>query len=174
MTSDGFLINTINMTITPANKDVVITKSLGIPYPRELFAVLDELNLEGVLQEVAEYESKLGPKYVDERQAAAGAVRVLYSCWENMSTALFLLKSAAHRLCGSTGLEEFNIFLGDGKNGKSWWVDQLKAVFGSYGSVVTESDMLTRRFNSQQATPAHMELRGARLLAFPEMSTSVR
>ncbi|CAJ1454824.1 unnamed protein product, partial [Effrenium voratum] len=48
------------------------------------------------------------------------------------------------------------------------------AVFGSYGSVVTESDMLTRRFNSQQATPAHMELRGARLLAFPEMSASVR
>ncbi|CAJ1328142.1 unnamed protein product [Effrenium voratum] len=78
------------------------------------------------------------------------AVRVLYSCCKNMSTTLFLLKSAAHRLCGSTGLEEFNIFLGDGKNGKSWWVDQLKAVFGSYGSVVTESDMLTRRFNSQQ------------------------
>ena len=100
MTSDGFLINTINMTVTPANKDVVITKSLGIPYPRELFAVLDELNLEGVLQEVAEYESKLGPKYVEADVPDAlkdkllrvfdhpslEAVRVLYSCWENMST----------------------------------------------------------------------------------------
>lgn len=36
MTSGGFLINTVNMTVKPANKDVVITKSLGIPYPATL------------------------------------------------------------------------------------------------------------------------------------------
>ena len=55
MTSDGFLINTINMTVTPANKE----RAWGSP-TRELFAVLDELNVQGVLQETPSKTSCCG------------------------------------------------------------------------------------------------------------------
>ncbi|CAJ1336773.1 unnamed protein product [Effrenium voratum] len=158
MTQDGRLIDVRTMDAQLAKQEHVITKCLGVTYPRELFAMLDrDLDLEECLQQVKDFESE--------------ACKVLYSCWENMAVALWLMKWAAHRLCGASQLEEFHIYLGGGKNGKSWWIAQLQALFGTY-CAMPDSDLLTRRFNSQQAT--HMELRGARLLPFPEMNASHR
>ncbi|CAJ1440987.1 unnamed protein product [Effrenium voratum] len=188
MTQDGCLIDVRTMDAQLAKQEHVITKCLGVTYPRELFAMLDrDLDLEECLQQVKDFESGVGQEYgaVDMppelgdkllklfEHPALEACKVLYSCWENMAVTLWLMKWAAHRLCGTSQLEEFHIYLGGGKNGKSWWIAQLQALFGTY-CAMPDSDLLTRRFNSQQATPQHMELRGARLLPFPEMNASHR
>ncbi|CAJ1335479.1 unnamed protein product, partial [Effrenium voratum] len=170
MTQDGCLIDVRTMDAQLAKQEHVITKCLGVTYPRELFAMLDrDLDLEECLQQVKDFESGVGQEYgaVDMppelgdkllklfEHPALEACKVLYSCWENMAVTLWLMKWAAHRLCGTSQLEEFHIYLGGGKNGKSWWIAQLQALFGTY-CAMPDSDLLTRRFNSQQATPQHM------------------
>ncbi|CAJ1429453.1 unnamed protein product, partial [Effrenium voratum] len=189
-TQDGCLIDVRTMDAQLAKQEHVITKCLGVTYPQELFAMLDrDLDLEECLQQVKDFESGVGQEYgaVDMppelgdkllklfEHPALEACKVLYSCWENMAVTLWLMKWAAHRLCGTSQLEEFHIYLGGGKNGKSWWIAQLqaRALFGTY-CAMPDSDLLTRRFNSQQATPQHMELREPRLLPFPEMNASHR
>ncbi|CAJ1388545.1 unnamed protein product [Effrenium voratum] len=187
MTQDGYLIDVRTMDAQLAKQEHVITKCLGVTYPRELFAMLGrDLDLEVCLQQVKDFESGVGQGYgtVDMPPELSGkllklfehpaleACKVLYSYWENMAVTLWLMKWAAHRLCGTSQLEEFHIYLGGGKNGKSWWIAQLQALFGTY-CAMPDSDLLTR-FNSQQATPQHMQLRGARLLPFAEMNASHR
>ncbi|CAJ1381908.1 unnamed protein product [Effrenium voratum] len=187
MTQDGYLIDVRTMDAQLAKQEHVITKCLGVTYPRELFAMLGrDLDLEVCLQQVKDFESGVGQGYgtVDMPPELSGkllklfehpaleACKVLYSYWENMAVTLWLMKWAAHRLCGTSQLEEFHIYLGGSKNGKSWWIAQLQALFGTY-CAMPDSDLLTR-FNSQQATPQHMQLRGARLLPFAEMNASHR
>ena len=189
MTQDGYLIDVRTMDAQLAKQEHVITKCLGVTYPRELFAMLGrDLDLEACLQQVKDFESGVGQGYgtVDMPPELSGkfehpaleACKVLCSYWENMAVTLWLMKWAAHRLCGTSQLEEFHIYLGGGKNGKSWWIAQLQAwdgprknqstallffisrpcqaLFGTY-CAMPDSDLLTS-FNSQQATPQHMQL----------------
>ena len=124
MTQDGCLIDVRTMDAQLAKQEHVITKCLGVTYPRELFAMLDrDLDLEECLQQVKDFESGVGQEYgavdMPPELGDIKACKVLYSCWENMAVALWLMKWAAHRLCGTSQLEEFHIYLGGGKNGKS-------------------------------------------------------
>ena len=93
-------------------------------------------------------------------------LRSCTDCWE---TALYHLKVGAYRLFAREWLEEAHCWVGEGGNGKTWWQEQLAALFGTY-SISPGHELLSCPAKGlESASPARMRLQGTRLVTFSEM-----
>ncbi|CAJ1412877.1 unnamed protein product, partial [Effrenium voratum] len=180
--SDGTVVN-VNGERTKARRDLLISHSMGIPYPEEIFAN-PPMDVVSVLEQVRDYEATLNLDYgpedalPDEVQAGLEEImntpefvslRMLYRSQENWEIVLLLLKDAALRLFGCQFLEQAFIWVGGGKNGKGAWWSALEYVMGSYAKGIPKELLTSASMPAETAAPLKMSLRGRRYLMIPEL-----
>ncbi|CAJ1451327.1 unnamed protein product, partial [Effrenium voratum] len=172
-------------SVTTGRRELLISMHLNIDYNEGLFEQLDsELDdLVTSLQAVRDFEAGMTdyledstlPVELQERlnagvkHPAMGALQTLRSCTDCWETALYHRKVGAYRLFAREWLEEAHCWVGEGGNGKTWWQEQLAALFGTY-SISPGHELLSCPAKGlESASPARMRLQGTRLVTFSEM-----
>ena len=102
------------------------------------------------------------------------AVRFLYSCFEDWSTVIFVLKQAARKLTARTQYEEILLHQGVGKNGKGVWTELLRKLFGSYTANPPLKMLCSVPPGADSPNPGLVALRGRRFLPITEMEATCR
>ena len=75
----------------------------------------------------------------------------------------FVQKAVGYTLTTNTSEQVIFVLKGDGNNGKSVFLDVLKAIFNDYAKLITPDALMSQRFNNQNAFVHLAELEGARM-----------
>ena len=156
--ADPFLVNVQNFTLElgPPGGDEAPTAIKPRPFDRR--------DLMTRICEVA-YDAALEPK--DRPHWEAALARFLPK--QQIGVADFMQRLFGYALTGSTEEQAIAIFLGEGNNGKSTFIDLVAWLMGDYAmSLPVESLMGGNRKSGGEATPDLARLPGARLVRSPE------
>ena len=88
--------------------------------------------------------------------------------FEDWKDVVYLLMNLMFRFFGITFLEQFDIWKGDGQNGKGLLTKLLRTLLGSYYRETSMGLLADRRSDPNKPSPAWMALRGSRIIAITE------
>ena len=190
MFKDGVVLDRDTHATRLAIPADLISHCLGIKYPAVEFAKFERMvgkQLREVLEGVKAIESLQGAAYVgadpfsnqtkmhlDATIGQFGAVKFLFSCFEDWIVVLFVLKQAARKLTARTQYEEILLHQGIGKNGKGVWTEMLRKLFGTYVSNPPLKMLCSALGGSDKPNPSLVALRGRRFLPITEMEATSR
>ena len=94
----------------------------------------------------------------------------LYNTQEDWPTTVYLLKHMTRAKYAREQFEEIQFLLGDGKNGKGFFMFLLRQLFGSDGYYCQpKTGIFTSKSSCNSASPDLMELLGKRIACIPEV-----
>ena len=99
-------------------------------------------------------------------------VKVIWSIFEDWHEVVYLLKNLALRLFALDWIEQFDVWLGPGQNGKGLLLRILRELFGTYYTEMKVAILCERGRSADSPSPAWMELRGCRLATIAEAEIS--
>ena len=86
----------------------------------------------------------------------------------------YILKMLASCLSGQIRQQKFNLFTGNGSNGKSQLVDMFMQGFGSYATILPISLLTSKRNASNSASPELARVKGRRFCVLQEPESDVK
>ncbi len=189
----GQVLDRNTMLVCPGSltDDIIITKRLGLtasefdlPGRREKELSRKD-NLEEVFQTYAanfpiwgarmELGHAITPALISKLDACGGrlpVLRLLFTMFEDWYVVIYLLMTLACRVFGYTEVEQFDVWEGDGSNGKGLVCCILRHLLGNYYKEMAASLLTERRRDPNAPSPAWLTLRGCRVVTITEAESS--